>query len=105
MKGFSKRRGAYSRKYGTKRYYYGFKRRPQISATFLEKKLRSFGTFPYALCNLACTNKSLVKGQNKKKDCKPSKVFHTLFLLEKFIAKTVGEDPVACQRWISRKEI
>ena len=38
MKGFSKRRGAYSRKYGTKRYYYGFKRRPQISAEFLEKK-------------------------------------------------------------------
>ena len=37
--GFNKRRGAYSRKYGTKRYYYGFKCRPQISAPFLEKKI------------------------------------------------------------------
>ena len=59
---FNKRCGAYSRKYGTKRYYYhGFKRRPQISAAFLEKKLVSFGTFPYALCNLMLTNKLLVK--------------------------------------------
>ena len=64
--GFNKRRDAYSRKYGSKRYYYGFKRRPQISAAFLEKKLVSFGTFPYALCNLTFTNKLLVKGQNKK---------------------------------------
>ena len=79
MKGFSKHRGAYSRKYGTKRYYHGFKRRPQISATFLEKKLRSFGTFPYALCNLACTNKSLVKGQNKKKIVSRQKFFILYF--------------------------
>ena len=79
MKGFSKRCGAHSRKYGTKRYYYGFKRRPQISATFLEKKLRSFGTFPYALCNLACTNKSLVKGQNKKKIVSLQKFFILYF--------------------------
>ena len=43
--GFNKRCGAYSRKYGTKRYYDGSKRRPQISATFLEKKLVRFGTF------------------------------------------------------------
>ena len=34
----NKRCGAYSGKYGTKRHYYGFKRRPQISAAFLEKK-------------------------------------------------------------------
>ena len=27
---FNKRRDAYSRQNGTKRYYYGFKRRPQI---------------------------------------------------------------------------
>ena len=66
-----KRSGTYSRKYGTKRYYYGFKRRPQISAAFLEKNLISFGTFPYALCNLTFTNKLLVKGKNKKKTCKP----------------------------------
>ena len=64
--GVNMRRGAYSRKYGTKRYYYGFKRRPQISAAFLEKKLVSFGKFPYALCNLTFTNKLLVKGQTKK---------------------------------------
>ena len=41
----------------------------------------------------------------KKKTCKPKKVFPTSFLLKKFIAKTVDEDPVVCQRWISRKEI
>ena len=29
---FNTRRGAYLRQYGTKRYYYGFKRRPQIGA-------------------------------------------------------------------------
>ena len=33
------RRGAYSRKYGTKRYYYGFKRRPQISASYANPRL------------------------------------------------------------------
>ena len=49
--GFNKPRGTYSRKYSTKRYYYGFKRRqvigswrrPQISAAvyylFLSRKL------------------------------------------------------------------
>ena len=46
----------------------GFKRRPQISATFLDKNLISFSTFPYALCNMTFTNKLLVKGQNKKKN-------------------------------------
>ena len=75
--GFNKRRDAYSRKYGTKRYYYGFKRRPQISAAFLEKKLLSFCTFPYALCNLTFTNKLLVKGQHthKKKRVNLKKFF------------------------------
>ena len=58
--------GTYSRKYGTKRYYYGIKHRPQISAAFLRKNLISFGAFPYALCNVTFTNKLLVKGQNKK---------------------------------------
>ena len=58
----SKRCGTYSLKYGTKRYHYGFKRRPQISAAFWRKNLISFGTFPYALCNLTFTNKLLVKG-------------------------------------------
>ena len=45
---FNKHRRAYSRKYRTKRYYYGFKRRPQISAGFFGEKidLISFGTFP-----------------------------------------------------------
>ena len=38
MREVNKRCGAYSRKYGTKRHYYGFKRRPQISAAVLEKK-------------------------------------------------------------------
>ena len=99
---FNKRCGAYSRKYGTKRYYYGFKRRPQISAAFLEKKLVSFGTFPYALCNLMLTNKLLVKGQNKKKTKSLKKFFVLHFLLKKFTAQTVDEDPIACQRWISR---
>ena len=32
-------------------------------------------------------------------------IYYTSFLLKKFTAKTVDEDPVACQRWISRKEI
>ena len=45
------------------------------------------------------------KGQNKKKTCKPYKVFHTSFLLQKFTTKPVDEDPVVCQRWISRKQI
>ena len=31
---------------------------------FWRKNLISFGTFPYALCNLTFTNKLLVKGQN-----------------------------------------
>ena len=35
---------------------------------FRRKKLISFSTFPYALCNLTFTNKLLVKGQNKKKN-------------------------------------
>ena len=76
--GFNKRRDAYSRKYSTKRYYYGFKRRPQISASFLEKKLISFGTFPYALCNLTFTNILLVKGQNKKEKLVSLKKFFIL---------------------------
>ena len=73
-------------------------RRPQISAAFLEKK------FPYALCNLTFTNKSLVKGQKKNVSHKRFFILH-YFLLKKFTAKTVDEDPVGCQRWISRKEI
>ena len=36
-----------------------------VSAAFLKKNLISFGTFPYALCNLMLTNKVLVEGQNK----------------------------------------
>ena len=78
-----------------------------LSAAFLEKNLISFGTFPYALCNLTFTNILLVKGQNKKKKLVSliKNVFHTSFLLKKFTAKTVDEDLVACQRWISRKEI
>ena len=50
------------------------------------------------------TNKLLVKGQNKKK-IKPSKVFHTSFLLKIFTAKTADEDPVVCHPWIFRTEI
>ena len=42
--------------------YNGFKRRPQISAAFLEKK------FPYALCNLTFTNKLLVRDKIKIKN-------------------------------------
>ena len=97
MGGFNKRCGAYSRKYGTKRYYDGFKRRPQISAAFLEKKISTLRYISYALCNLTFTNKLLVKGQNNnnKKTCKPEKSFS--FLFKKFTAKTVDEDPVACQ--------
>ena len=53
----NKRRGAYSRKYGTKQYEYVIKPRPQISTVFLEKKVNKrrgadsckFGTFPYTL--------------------------------------------------------
>ena len=41
----------------------------------------------------------------KKLHIKVIKVLHTSFLLKKFTAKTVDEDPVSCQRWISRKEI
>ena len=78
---FNKRCGAYSRKYGTKRYYYGFKRRLQIKH-FGEKKLVSFGTFPYALCNLTFTNKLLVKGQNKKEKKRVS--LKTFFILHFF---------------------
>ena len=37
-----------------------------LSAAFLEKKLISFGTVPYALCNLTLTNKLLAVAQNKK---------------------------------------
>ena len=78
MGGFNKRCGAYSRKYGTKRYYDGFKRRPQISAAFLEKKISTLRYISYALCNLTFTNKLLVKGQNnnKKKLVSLKKVFH-----------------------------
>ena len=82
MRGFNKRRGTCSRKYGTKMYYYGFKRRPQNKRRILEKKLISFGTFPYALCNLTFTNKLLVKGQNKNLVSLLKKVFHTSFLLK-----------------------
>ena len=77
-----------------------------LSAAFLEKNLISFGAFPYALCNLTFTNILLVKGQNKKKKLVSLKTFFILpFLLKKFTAKTVDEDLVTCQRWISRKEI
>ena len=81
--------------------YYGIKRRPQISTAFLEKK------FPYALCNLTFTNKLLVRVKIKKKKLVSLKRFFILhhFLLKKFTAKSVDEDPVACQRWTSRKEI
>ena len=65
---------------------------------FGEKNLISFGTFPYALCNFPFTNKLSVKGQNKKRNLQA-------FLLKEFTAKSVDEDPVACQRWIFRKEI
>ena len=60
-----------------------------------------------ALCNLTFTNKLLVKGQNNKKKLVSLKRFFILhyFLSKKFIAKTVDEDPVACQRSIFRKEI
>ena len=52
------------------------------------------------------TKKLLVKRDKiKKKTCKPYKVFHTSFLLQKFTTKPVDEDPVVCQRWISRKQI
>ena len=61
------RRGAYSRKYGTKRYYYGFKRRPQRSAAFLEKKFNLVHFLMHCVTQLTLTNKLLVKGQNKKK--------------------------------------
>ena len=84
---------------------YGFKRRPQISAAFLEKKLISFGTFPYALCNLKFANKLLVKGQNKKKLVSLKSFLYFIKDRPKFTAKIVDEDPVACQRWISIKEI
>ena len=48
----------------------------------------------------------LEKGQNEKKKLVSLKrVFHTSFLSKKFTAKTVDEDLVAGQRWISRKEI
>ena len=40
-----------------------------------------------------------------KKSLSLKKVFHISFLLKKFTAKTVDEDSVACQRWISRTEI
>ena len=49
-----------------------------LSAAFLEKKLVSFGKFPYALCNLTFTNKLLVKGQNKKKKLVSLKKFFVL---------------------------
>ena len=67
--GFNKRCGAYSRKYGTKRYYDGFKRRPQISAAFLEKKISTLRYISYALCNLTFTNKLLVKGHKGLRAC------------------------------------
>ena len=77
-----------------------------LSAGFLEKKFNKIRYISLGpLCNLTFTNKLLVKGQNKKKKIKPSKVFHTSFLLKKFAAKTVDEDPVACHRWIFRIEI
>ena len=73
FEGFNKRRGAYSCKYSTKRYYYGFKLRPQISAGFLEKKFNKLWYISLGpLYNLTFTNKLLAKGQNqKKKTCKP----------------------------------
>ena len=75
-----------------------FSAAPKISVAFLEKK------FPYALRNLTFTNKFLVKGQKKNASHKKVFILH-YFLLKKFTAKTVDEDPVGCQRWISRKEI
>ena len=50
-----------------------------LSAAFLEKKLVSFGKFPYALCNLTFTNKLLVKGQNKKQLVSLKKFFILYF--------------------------
>ena len=49
-----------------------------LSAAFWRKKLASFSTFPYALCNLTFTNKLLVKGQNKKKKLVSLKKFFIL---------------------------
>ena len=42
-----------------------------LSTHYWRKNLISFGTFPYALCNLTLQIKLLVKGQNWKKTCKP----------------------------------
>ena len=39
----------------------------------------------------------------EKNFLKALKVFHSSFLLKKYTAKTVEEDPAACQRWISKK--
>ena len=75
------------------------------SPHFWRKNLISFGTFPYALSNLTFTNKLLVKGQNKKKIVSLKKFFVPHFCQKKCTTKTVDQDPVACQRWISRKEI
>ena len=83
------------------------KPRPKISAVFLEQKVnkrrgvdsRKLGTFPYTLWNLTFIRTCFYE----QITCKI--VFHTLFLLKKLTAKTVDEDPTACQRWISRKEI
>ena len=54
-----------------------------LSTAFLEKNLISFGTFPYALCNLTFTNKLLVKGQIKKKILVSLKTFFILNVLQK----------------------
>ena len=76
-----------------------------LSAGFSEKKFNKIRYISLGpLCNLTFTNKLLVKGQNKKK-IKPSKVFHTSFLLKIFTAKTADEDPVVCHPWIFRTEI
>ena len=84
------RRGAYSGKYGTKRYNYGFKRRPQISAAFWRKNLISFGTFPHALCNLTFTKKLLVKGRNKKKKLEALKSFSYFIFIKEIYCKNRG---------------
>ena len=51
------------------------------------------------------TNKLLVKGQNKKKNLQALKSFSYFIFVKEITAKTVDEDPVAFQSWISRKEV
>ena len=53
-----------------------------LSAAFLEKNLISFGTDPYALCNLTFTNKLLLKRQNKKKTLSLKSFAYVIFVKE-----------------------